>query len=231
MEQDDQIIRKSHIFRDLGDLDWQKVRALTRVMDIPRGEMIFTEGEDAHGFYMVVAGRIKVFKLSRDGHEHIIGFFSPGEHFAEAAVFSGGKFPANASPLVNSRLAYFPSDRFHSIVKDSPEIGLFMLAALSRYMHHLLSIIEELSLKDVPARLARFLLEKSAQVKVPAGASRELALTVTKSELALYLGTTSETLSRIIGRMKRLKIISEKKRKIIIHNEPALQEISRGQRL
>lgn len=232
MELNEQIFRKSHLFQDFNDKDWDRVKALIHLVKVQKGEIIFSEDEKAHGFYMIQTGRVKVFKLSPDGKEHILRIFSKGEHFAEASVFSGGKFPANASALTDSTLAYFPSTRFLHLVKETPEIALFMLSALSRYMHHLVNVVEELSLKNVPARLAKFLFDRAT---LPGNFAqerhRELKLPMTKSEIALYLGTTSETLSRILGKMKRLKIISEKNKRILIHKEDALQEIIRGQKL
>lgn len=222
----EQVIRQSPLFRELNDANWIKVRALIRVVEKKRGEMIFSEGEPAHGFYMVESGTVKVFKLSPEGKEQIIRIFSPGEHFAEAAVFSGGTFPASGASLTDCVLAYFPAAHFYSLVQENPDIGLNMLGAMSRYLHHLVKVIEELSLKEVPARLAKFLLE------LPPGESADGApqylLPVNKGELALYLGTTAETLSRILGRMKRRGIISEKKKTIVVRNVEALRDMLMG---
>jgi CRP/FNR family transcriptional regulator, dissimilatory nitrate respiration regulator len=224
----EQVIRHSPLFRELDDASWQRVSALIRLVEKKRGETIFSEGEPAHGFYMVESGTVKVFKLSPEGREQIIRIFSPGEHFGEAAVFSGGTFPASGASLTDCVLAYFPAGDFYSLVRENPDIGLNMLGAMSRYLHHLVKVIEELSLKEVPARLAKFLLEHALPPgELPNGAPQYL-LPVNKGELALYLGTTAETLSRVLSRMKRRGIISEKKKTIVIHNVEALREMLMG---
>jgi len=220
------VMRKSPLFRDLTDDEWERLRAITSVIRAARGETIFMEGVEAHGFYLILDGRVKIFKLSPEGKEQILQIFSQGDHFAEAPVFSGKSFPAWAAALTGCTLAYFPAKSFRALVSESPGMALNMLGALSRYMHHLVAVVEELSLQEVPARLARFLLEKA-----PAGARRELTLAMTKGELALRLGTTSETISRVLGRMKKRGIIAEKSRKVVLLDEGALIDITHGARL
>jgi CRP/FNR family transcriptional regulator len=105
-----------------------------------------------------------------------------------------------------------------------------MLGALSRYMHHLVAVVEELSLKEVPARLARFLLDNAGPPGTTPG-PREYRLATTKGDLALRLGTTSETFSRVFGRMKKLGIVSEKNRRILLHMEDVLRDMVHGMKL
>ncbi|NTV32610.1 MAG: cyclic nucleotide-binding domain-containing protein, partial [Deltaproteobacteria bacterium] len=73
-----------------------------------KGESIFSEGEEGNGFYVVITGRVKIFKLSSEGKEQILHFFGPGEPFGEVPVFAGQQFPANAEALEQSRVFFFP---------------------------------------------------------------------------------------------------------------------------
>jgi CRP/FNR family transcriptional regulator len=224
------IVRMSHLFADLTDEEWKKLRSIISTQRAARGETIFSEGEAAHGFYMVLEGKVKILKLSAEGKEQILQIFSQSEHFAEAPVFSGKRFPAWAVALTDCVLAYFPAGDFRALLSESTSIALNMLGALSRYMHHLVAVVEELSLKEVPARLARFLLDNAG----PPGATpgpREYRLATTKGDLALRLGTTSETFSRVFGRMKKLDIVSEKNRRILLHREDVLRDMVHGMKL
>ncbi len=77
-----------------------------------RGQTIFLEGEEGSGFYVVITGKVKVYKLSPDGKEQILHILGPGEPFAEVPVFAGQRFPANAEALEESRLFFFPGPVF-----------------------------------------------------------------------------------------------------------------------
>jgi CRP-like cAMP-binding protein len=170
---------------------------------VRKGQIVFSEGDEGIGFYVVLAGRVKVFKLSMEGKEQILHIFGPGEPFGEVPVFSGQKFPASAATMEESRLLFFPRESFVDLVKKTPDLALNMLAILSRRLRRFASLIEDLSLKEVPARVSAYLLYLN---KVNRG-SRNLTLDISKAQLASLLGTIPETLSRILTKMSKQELI------------------------
>jgi len=198
------------------------------VMDqiFKRGQMIFSEGDEGSGFYVVLSGRVKVFKLSPDGKEQIFHILGPGEPFGEAAVFAGEKFPAYAEALTESRVCFFPRLAFVGLIKKNPSLALNMLAVLSRRLRKFAALVEDLSLKEVPGRLAAYLLFLSERKK----GMKELELDVSKNQLAGLLGTIPETLSRILARMTRERFIKASgQRRIQILDRKALEELASGE--
>lgn len=189
-----------------------------------RGQTIFSEGDEAKGFYVLISGRIKVFKLSSEGKEQIIHIFDPGELFGEVPMFEGRNFPANAETLEKSRIFFFPRKSFIALVKREPSLAMNMMAALSRRLRQLAHLIEDLSLKEVPGRLAAYLLYLSER----GDEKDELKLDISKGHLASFLGTIPETLSRIFSRMRDQRIIQIHGRKIRILNKDALKELASG---
>ncbi len=181
------------------------------------GQIIFSEGDEGSGFYVVITGRVKIFKLSFEGKEQTLHLFGPGEPFAEVAVFTGQRFPANAEALEESRVFFFPRDSFVDLIKRNTSIALSMLAVLSLRLRRFTHLIDDLSLKEVPGRLSAYLLYLSEQEK----GAVDLDLTITKSQLASLLGTIPETLSRIFNRMSKQGYIEldgpREKRKYYIH--------------
>ena len=159
-----------------------------------KGQTIFSEGEDGNGFFVVISGRVKIFKLSAEGKEQILHFFGPGEPFGEVPVFAGQHFPAHAEAMEETRVFFFPRKSFVDLIKRNPSLALNMLAVLSKRLRRFTALIDDLSLKEVPGRLAAYLLYLSDQNK----GAKELDLTITKAQLASLLGTIPETLSRII---------------------------------
>jgi CRP-like cAMP-binding protein len=186
-----------------------------------KGEIVFSEGEDADGFYVAIEGRIKVYKLSAEGKEQILHFFGPGEPFGEVPVFTGQRFPAHAEAMEESRVLFFPKESFVDLIKRNPSLALNMLGILSTRLRRFTALIDDLSLKEVPGRLAAYLLYLSTHKKE----SGEIELSITKAQLASLLGTIPETLSRILGKMTAQGLIETEGRRIRILDRKTLQEI------
>jgi len=191
-----------------------------------KGENIFSEDEQATGFYVVVNGRVKIFKLSSEGREQILHIFGPGEVFGEVPVFAGKKYPASADAMEKSRILFFPRDSLIRLIEKNPSIALNMLAVLSMRLRRFTSMIDDLSLREVPGRLAKHLLFLSEQKQN----SHELELSITKGQLASLLGTIPETLSRILTKMTEQGIIESDGRKIRILKRDIVEELAEGLR-
>lgn len=192
-----------------------------------RGVTIFAEGEPAGGFHIVTEGTVKIYKLSTGGKEQILHVWGPGEPFGEVAVFQGRGFPANAAATADCRTVFIPRSELIGLIRVSPELALALLGVFSTRMRGLTSLVETISLKAVHCRLAAYLvaLEESGR--------REsiVQLSLGRAELASYLGTIPETLSRALSRLAKEGLISvEPRRRIKIIDRPALAEVGAGRR-
>jgi len=186
-----------------------------------KGEIVFSEGEEAVGFYVTLKGRIKVYKLSSEGKEQILHIFGPGEPFGEVPVFTGQRFPAHAEAMEESRVFFFPKESFVDLVRRNPSLALNMLGVLSKRLRRFTALIDDLSLKEVPGRLAAYLLYLTTQEK----GSGDIELPITKAQLASLLGTIPETLSRILGKMTAQGFIETDGRRIRILDRESLQAL------
>ncbi|MBI5570149.1 MAG: Crp/Fnr family transcriptional regulator [Desulfomonile tiedjei] len=191
-----------------------------------RGETIFSEGEPGNGFYVTETGRVKIFKLSPEGKEQILHLFGPGEPFGEVPVFEGRNFPAHAVALESSRMVFFPRSAFIALIKRNPSLALNMLAVLSRRLRRFAALVDDLSLKEVPGRLAAHLLFLSRSRE----GSDVLELEISKSVLAAMLGTIPETLSRILTKMVKQELIESDGPRIRILDRGGLSELADGLR-
>ena len=192
-----------------------------------RGEIIFSEGDPGLGFYVITSGRIKVFKAAPDGKEQILHIFGRGEPFGEVPVFTGQRFPANAEALSDTSALFFPRNDFVNQIKKDPSLALNMLSILSMRLKRFTGLIENLSLKEVPGRLAAYLLYLSERDKE----TNDLTLEISKAQLASILGTIPETLSRILSRMTNEGILeSDEKRHIRIKDRKLLDLLAQGEK-
>lgn len=216
----EEIISSTSLFEGLDAAEIAVVSRLIFEKKFAKGETIFFEGDDADGFYLVSSGQIKVFKMNPMGKEHILHIFGPGEPVGEVPVFSKQPFPATAEALSKSTTYFFPRKDFVSLIEQNPSIALNMLAVLSRRLRQFATQIENLSLKEVPARLAGYLLYTAEEQSN----SEVITLPVSKGQLASLLGTIPETLSRIFARMSEEGLIQVDGRSITILDRDRLRD-------
>jgi len=150
--------------------------------------------------------------------------FGPGEPFGEVAVFADINFPASAESLETSTVLFLPTDRFLLLIRDNPALVLRILAVLSARLQKFTRMIEDLSLKDVPGRLATYLL----LLRKRQGGAATVTLDLTKVQLASLLGTIPETLSRIFSRMSGRKLIRVHGSRIEIIDRKGLEGLAQG---
>lgn len=214
----EEILDTTTLFEGLDPKERTAIAKLIFEKTYDKGETIFFEGDDADGFYLVSGGQIKVFKMNSMGKEHILHIFGPGEPVGEVPVFSNQPFPASAEAIVRSSLYFFPRKAFVTLIENNPSIALNMLAVLSKRLRQFAAQIENLSLKEVPARLAGYLIytaeeqDQGDMVRLP----------VSKGQLASLLGTIPETLSRIFSKMSDEGLIQVDGRNITIIDRQGL---------
>ena len=226
-----ELLKGNPLFSGLDEAGLEKVKGITTHHAYKKGSILFSQGDSAHGFYLVTDGKIKIYRLSPNGQEYVMRLVGPGETIAEAAVFSGKTYPASAEALEDSRLYYLNKSDFTTLIRESPQLALNMMTGLSLLLRELAQQVEDLSLKEVSARLARFLIEEAEKISAVPANGIEIPLEMKKNLLASRLGTIGETLSRTLGKMKQKEIININKGVIIIRNFETLKEIAEGIKL
>ena len=227
MTKNREIMTSVPLFRGLTASDVDALEKIIEDRQYPKGAAIFMEGDNADGFYVVAKGQVKIFKLSLEGKEHILHIFGPGNPFGEVPMFSGGKFPASAQATRKSRLLYLPKEAFIRLIADNPQLSLNMLADLSMRLRQFTIQIENLSLKEVPGRLASYLLYLAGEEGHPDA----ITLNISKGQLASLLGTIPETLSRIFAKMTGDDLIRVQGRDIELLDLEGLRELAESGKL
>ncbi len=225
------LLKEIYLFSGLADSDLAALANISIRKDFLRESPIFWEGREAQGFFILLSGYVKLVKSSLDGKEYIIRLVNPKETFGEAAVFAESAYPVTAISLEDCQTLYFPKRDFLELLTSSPRLARNMLATMSHLLYHLTRQLEDLSLKEVSARLARYLLEKCLEKHDKIEAGLALDLPITKTHLAAYLGTISETLSRTLARFKSLGVIAMDKGRITINDPLLLQDIAKGRKI
>jgi len=222
------LLRRCPLFSGLTEEDLKRIRAIALPKQVARKGILFSDGEEAKGFYVILSGKVKLFKVSPEGKEQILHIVSAPEAFAEAALFLEGEYPAFAEALSDTQLFFFPRREFIQFIEKNPRLSINMIVSLSQYLKRLASLIEELSLKEVSSRIAKYLIDLSMKGAKEGKSFKEIELDLSKTQLALRLGTISETFSRTLAKMRVKGIIEVKRNRILILNRQALEELASG---
>ncbi len=210
------------IFSGLTEEELEEVREIAIVRSYGPDQIIFQEGEAAKGIYVLLSGRVHIFKSNPEGKEYLRRMVEPLDVFAEAAVFSGTSFPASAKAVIAAEVAFLPKGELRDLVAENPDTALKMMGALSRLLRTVTAAVEDLSLRDVGARLSKYLWEEREKAE-----SDSFDLKIKKQDLATKLGTATETLSRTLRRLQDEGIISVEGRRVKVL-DPDLLKVKMG---
>jgi CRP/FNR family transcriptional regulator len=225
-------LKKVYIFSNLNEDELEKLSKIVREKTFNKGDMIFFDTEPYLGFYIVISGIVKIYKISKDGKEHILHIVNPFNTFAEVPLFENFdeiiedkfRYPANAMAIENNtKVILLPANSFKQFILNNASICIKMVSGFAKRLKHLNRHIEELTLKDVTKRVASFILSLN---KSPHKHTDSVLLNINKNDLASYLGTIPETLSRTFKKLQDDELIIVEGKRIKILNYKKLQEIS-----
>lgn len=202
-----QYLKKVYIFSGLDEEELEKLAGIVKVKTFNKGDIIFFDTEPYLGFYITITGLVKIYKISKDAKEHILHLIPPFNTFAEVPLFENFdemfvdsfRYPANAMALEDeTRVILVPARQFRELLLNNGRICIKMVSGFAKRLRHLNHHIEELTLKDVAKRVAGYILDEQ---KKSAGKD-EISLNISKNDLAAYLGTIPETLSRTLKKLQ-----------------------------
>ncbi len=219
-------LRTTPLSRNLSEDQLQILAQSAREKRCRAGQLIIGERNEIRTFFIVAAGRVKMFKSSSDGKEQTLYLLGPGEMFGMCAAFSDSIFPANAMTLEETTLLILPGTVIEDLAKKDPTVLFNLIFILSGRLKESMSLIESLSLMETPQRVASFLLFSGLKKDCREGEIAEL--TISQRELSKILGTTPETLSRILKKLAGENIIEVTGRKIRVLDCEALEELATG---
>jgi CRP/FNR family transcriptional regulator len=193
-------LRCCQLFAGLPADDLAIIARFSSVVKLAKGDYLFHEGEPSRGCYLVQSGAVNVHRVSPSGKEQVIHVFRAGESLAEASLASPVGYPANARAVETSTVLLIPKAPILELIGRRPDLALRMLGSMSQHLRVLVGMLDDLTLKDVEARLLNWLLKHGTAAGV-------IRLPGTKRVLAAELGTSSETLSRTFARLRSERLL------------------------
>lgn len=219
----EQVLSRCQLFAQVDVARCRRLAEFASIRKFTKGQLIFRQGEECPGIYIVDSGMVRVFKTGPSGKEHVLHMVGPNHTFAEVAAIGGFECPANAEAVVPTTCALLPLEAFRKEMTTDHQLCLEMMTGLCFWVRHLISLMEDLVLRDAVGRIARFLLESATEsdgtVKLPG----------LKRHIASHLNLTSEAFSRTFGRLIEAGLIAETdNNRVELRDSDGLHAIAEG---
>ena len=220
------VLAQIPLFTRVSAADRDRLIPLSEVREYDRGDIIFHEGDASDFFFVVLTGRIKVFKHGPDGHDIILEMFGPGGPLGAVAAYESRPFPASASPMEPSSCLLIPRDAFFALLERHPSFVRGLLGSLSLRLVQLTTRLAELTGGRIEARFARLFLKLADQLGQPGGAGIFVPLRLTRQELADLVGTTIETAIRVMSRWQKDEVLLTERDGFRVVNRRVLESLA-----
>ncbi len=216
------------LFRDLDEADLATLASTIRTRRYRRGEVIFHQGDPGDALHIIVGGRVKISSPSESGVEAILATLRPGEFFGALSLLDGAPRSASATAVDATETLVLPRDRFRRLVNDVPSIRDHVLAMLAQELRRLTSHVEELHFLDIAGRLAARLARMAGEHGTPGnGGEIRLDGPITQGELAAMVGSTRQSINKLLGYLIDDRVIRVERDAIVILDLPGLQRAAR----
>lgn len=192
-----------------------------------KGQIIFYEGTEPTGMYCVVSGSVKCYKKDENGKHTVIGLAAPGDLLGYHSLFLSELYPATAEAIEESSICYLDKKTFFKILKKYPDTALNIMSTLGKELEETEERIVDVANKSIRQRLAKLFLELKEKYGKKTKKGVLLDISMTRKEMAQLVGTTTESMIRLISEFKREHLIQANGRKIILTALPKLSAIAR----
>jgi len=218
--------RQDHLFCNLSLPAAQRLNEIKSTAVYPKGAMLFIEGQQARGVFVLCAGRVKLSTSSREGKTIITKISDPGDVLGLNAVVSSRTYEVTAEMMEPGQANFIPKDSLLHFLREFPEVAVRVAQQLSRNYYTAYEEIRTLGLAVSPSeKFAKLLLSWSSKSIIQTDGSMQVKLTLTHEEIAEIIGTTRETVSRLFSDFKKKQLLQLKGATLVLRSRPALEHL------
>ncbi len=203
MGSDLELIRKIAIFSDLSDEELALIDNVIVTLNYKKRGTISMEGQPGVGVYFVYSGQVKIFKVSEDGREQILHFRKAGDIFGEVVLFDGGAYPASAEALVDAQVGVIRNQDLENLLMKHPSMAVKLLKLMAKKLRRAQMKVHEITTQDTLRRVIRKLIRLARVYGEKTEQGVKINLELNRQDLASYVGTTRETVTRILSDLKK----------------------------
>lgn len=219
-------LKKIPFFAELNEEEILAIEGIIQEKSYKKGEIIFFQGEAGEALYLIKKGKVKLVKMSESGDEQILNILKAGDIFAEVVLFDNAEYPATAIVVEDSALSVLKRSKMENLINESPTIALKIMEVMGKRLRRAQKMVKELGLTDTKTRTASILVylaeEHGGKEKKK---ELEIDLSLTQQDLANMIGTSRETISRILSDFKAEDLVDTSRQKILIKDLAKLKEM------
>lgn len=216
MEESIELLKKIPIFSKLSEDVLLNILKLQVVKAYKKGSIIFHEYDKGDAFFFVKSGKVKIFKTSLDGRDITLNILEEGSIFAEVTLFNDINYPATAMVLEESQIGMILNKDIEKLILKNTSLALQIIKLLNKRLYKSQSTIKDMAFSDTFVRVTNVLIDLSSSHGLVTNNGIEINMNITRQDIADMVGTTRETVSRIIADLKRDGLIETNSKKIII---------------
>ncbi|MCM3632757.1 Crp/Fnr family transcriptional regulator [Paenibacillus camelliae] len=213
------------LFQDLNDEELRQVEEICSQRIAAKKSIIFTEGSHKEAVYFIQEGLIKTYKTDESGHEQIVSFLKAGDMFPHTGLFNANPYPATAEAIVETSLLAISVATFEGLMMQMPSIAIKMMRVMGDKIKELQDKLQMLSELDVKHRILSFLLLLAEQHGLSKAEVITINLPVTNQEFANCVGTTRESVNRLLSQLNKEGLIQVERNRIIVKDLEALKQL------
>ncbi len=229
MEATIQALSQIPLLARLSDAALARVARLAVRREYQAGEIIIVEGAPGRSAYFVAQGRVRAYRLSPEGREQVLTLLGPGQTFNTVHPFQpGGVNHATVEALSPTVLYALTGDDLRRLVSQCPELALALLRDFADRLDHLTNLVEDLALRTVRGRLARFLLENAPPEFEEKAQPAQVVRRWTQEEIAVQLGTVRDMIGRTLRTFADAGLIALDRQRIVLLDREGLEAEAYG---
>ena len=215
------LLKQSPLFHSLTDVQMERIYSHSRFFDLAEQQQLFSQGQPVDYFFMLLSGRVKLYRVSPEGQEKIIEIVTPGNVFAEALVFvDKANYPVSSAALIDSVLIGIDVKDFRAILWDSTSTCFSLMQDMALRLRQLIHEIDTITLHSGTCRVAAYFLHNVPEDQTV------FELELAKNQIASRLSVKPETFSRILANLKKQSIVEVDGNRVTILNKSALKDLS-----
>lgn len=223
-----EVLARAPLFAGLPDAELERLAGLLRARNYARGEVIFLEGDAGTALCLIAEGRVRIQLTGADGREVVLNVYGPGEIFGELALLDGEPRSADAVAQEPARVFWLQREAFVAFLESHPRAAIAMLASLSRRIRHTTRVVQDATFRDVPARLARVLLDLATRDGQTVEYGVRIGARVTQGEMAAMVGASRETVNRALRSFEQRGLIRWDASRLVITRPEQLRARADG---
>jgi CRP/FNR family transcriptional regulator/CRP/FNR family cyclic AMP-dependent transcriptional regulator len=217
------LLQKVPILAGLSGDDRESLAAALARRRYRKGDIVFQKEEPGHALFIVERGAVRIYVPSAQGNDLILAVLGPGDFFGDISLLDGRPRSASAAVSSDTTLLMLERSDFIALITRRPVAAMAVLEAVAGRLRETDEMASDLAFLDVGGRLAKRLLDLASAHGVSRNNGVLIDLPVTQEELANMIGVTRESVNRNLSEFRRLGLISNQGRKIVVRDAPGLR--------